>query len=122
MKNPILSSIKKTLSLPNHKLTKDYFISMEPFKILKILDEIMQEKVIQDLENEDGPISTRTAAPFHQFLYDHMIMRFGLQSLAIKTLIQMSNGLKEVQGRMLFAHLLNKMLGLGVPPLRLDEI
>ena len=46
MKNPILSSIKKTLSLPNHKLTKDYFISMEPFKILKILDEIMQEKVI----------------------------------------------------------------------------
>ena len=122
MKNPILSSIKKTLSLPNHKLTKDYFISMEPFKILKILDEIMQEKVIQDLENEDGPISTRTAAPFHQFLYDSMIMRFGLQSIAIKTLIQMSNGLKEVQGRMLFAHLLNKMLGLGVPPLRLDEI
>ena len=87
MKNPILSSIKKTLSLPNHKLTKDYFISMEPFKILKILDEIMQEKVIQDLENEDGPISTRTAAPFHQFLYDSMIMRFGLQSIAIKTLI-----------------------------------
>ena len=34
----------------------------------------------------------------------------------------MSNGLKEVQSKMMFAHLLNKMLGLGVPPLRLDEI
>lgn len=65
MKNPILSSIKKTLSLPNHKLTKDYFFSMEPMKILKILDDIMREKVVQDLENEDGPIATRTAAPFH---------------------------------------------------------
>ena len=56
MKNPILSSIKKTLSLPNQKLGKEYFISMEPFKILKQLDEIMREKVLQDLENEDGPI------------------------------------------------------------------
>ena len=35
MKNPILSSIKKTLSLPNHKLGKEYFLAMEPFKILK---------------------------------------------------------------------------------------
>ena len=51
-----------------------------------------------------------------------MIMKFGLQSLAIKTLIQMSNGLKAEQTKSQFAHLMNKMLGLAVPPLRLDEI
>lgn len=122
MKNPILTSIKKTLSLPNHELTKDYYISMDPAKILQLLDEIMREKVVKDLENEDGPIQSRHAAPFHQFMYDSMIMRFGLQSIAIKTLIQMSNGLNSTKRKMQFAHLLNKMLGLGIPPLRLDEI
>ena len=53
----------------------------------------MQDKVWIDLENESGPVQNRQPVPFHSFLYDAMIMRFGLQSIAIKTLIQMSNGL-----------------------------
>ena len=87
MKNPILTSIKKTLSLPNHELTQDYYLALDPSKTIQILDEIMREKVVRDLENEDGPIHGRHAVPFHQFMYDSMIMRFGLQSIAIKTLI-----------------------------------
>ena len=55
-------------------------------------------------------------------MFDSMIMRFGLQSLAIKTLIQMSNGLNVEQRNNPFAHMLNKMMGMATPPLRLDEI
>ena len=57
------------------------------------MDNVMQEKVWIDLESESGPLESRSAVPFHTFMYDVMIMKFGLQSIAIKTLIQMTNGL-----------------------------
>ena len=122
MKNPIITAIKKTLNLNNKKLSKDYYMEMKPDKILTHLNDIMQDKVWVDLENEAGPVQNRRPIPFHTFIYDSMIMKFGLQSIAIKTLIQMSNGLNAAQNKCLYAHLMNKMLGMGIPPLRLDEI
>lgn len=96
MKNPIIAAIKKTLKLNkknNKKLSKDYQIAMVPSKIYEMMDNVMQEKVWIDLESESGPLEDRSAVPFHTFMYDVMIMKFGLQSIAIKTLIQMTNGL-----------------------------
>ena len=55
-------------------------------------------------------------------MYDVMIMKFGLQSIAIKTLIQMTNGLNFELKNSPFAHTLSNMIGMAVPPYRLDEI
>ena len=60
---------------------------MVPSKIFELMDTVMQEKVWIDLESESGPVDSRSAVPFHTFMYDVMIMKFGLQSIAIKTLI-----------------------------------
>ena len=90
MKNPIIAAIKKTLRVNEKnkkKMPKEYYIAMMPFKIFELMDSVMQEKVWVDIEAESGPIATRAALPFHQFMYDVMIMKFGLQSIAIKTLI-----------------------------------
>ena len=59
--------------------------------------------------------------PFHTFMYDCMIMRYGLQSIAIKTLIQLTNGL-NFEKKSPFAHTLSNMIGMAVPPFRLDEV
>ena len=91
MKNPIISAIKKTIQMSmkkNKKLEKEYMIAMLPSKILDIMDIVMFEKVWIDIENEEKEmIEQRQPTPFHSFMYDHMIMKFGLQSLAIKNLI-----------------------------------
>lgn len=81
MKNPIISAIKKTLRMNGKngkKLPREYYIAMMPFKIYELMDSVMQEKVWLDIEAETGPIETRAASPFHQFMFDFMIMKFGL--------------------------------------------
>jgi hypothetical protein len=61
---------------------------MIPSKIFDIMDTVMYEKVWCDLENEKKDnIEERIPTPFHTFMYDNMIMKFGLQSLAIKNLV-----------------------------------
>ena len=125
MKNPIISAIKKTLRINEKnkkKLPKDYHIAMVPSKIYELMDQVMQEKVWLDLENEADELEKRSAVPFHSFMYDVMIMRFGLQSIAIKTLIQLTNGLDMEKKTKPFAHTLSNMIGMAVPPYRLDEI
>ena len=125
MKNPIISAIKKTLKLgakKNKRMMKDYQIAMVPNKIYELMDNVMQEKVWIDIETESGGIENRSAVPFHTFMYDVMIMKFGLQSIAIKTLIQMTNGLNYEMKSNPFAHTLSNMIGMAVPPYRLDEI
>lgn len=80
----------------------------------------MVDKVFIDLENERKKIEKRAALPFYTFLYDHMVMKYGLQSIAIKLIIQMSNGLNITKEP--FAHLITRMLGLALPQLKLDEV
>ena len=82
----------------------------------------MQEKVWIDLETESSDVLNRQAVPFHTFMYDVMIMRFGLQSIAIKTLIQLTNGLNLEMKSNPFAHTLSNLIGMAAPPYRLDEI
>ena len=45
-----------------------------------------------------------------------------MQSIAIKTLIQMTNGLNFEMKTSPFAHTLSNMIGMALPPYRLDEI
>ena len=82
----------------------------------------MQEKVWVDIEQEGSDIVNRQAVPFHTFMYDMMIMKFGLQSIAIKTLIQLVNGLNFEMKANPYAHTMSNMIGMASPPYRLDEI
>lgn len=67
-------------------------------------------------------MATRSAIPFPTFMYDSMIMQYGLQQIAIKVLCQLTNGLKQEQEQNQFAHMMYRLLGLALPPMRLDEI
>jgi hypothetical protein len=59
------------------------------------MNQTMQDKVYRDIENETGPFAQRQAQPFPTFMYDSMIMQYGLQQIAIKVIVQLTNGLKE---------------------------
>jgi hypothetical protein len=121
-KNPIISAIKRTVaSVGKGKLSKEHYFQMLPINICLLLDPVMQEKVWLDLENEKGPVESRVNYPFHQFMYDACIMQKGLQSIAVKTLMQLTNGLNRHR-RKPYAAMMTKMIGLAPPPLRLDEI
>lgn len=122
MKNPILEAIKDTLKVGKKNLSKDYFIAMKGPQMMQLMDGMMCDKALEDLRVETLPIKDRRNKSFAQFMFYTMLMQYGLQTLAVKTLIQLSNGLKKAQATLPFAHLLTQMLGMGVPPLRLDEI
>jgi len=75
-KNPILSAIKHLINTQgnNGKLADSYYINMLPIQIVQLLDPVMQDKVWVDLDREVGPIENRKNLPFHQFIYDAIIM------------------------------------------------
>lgn len=81
----------------------------------------MRDMVWIDIEREVGPVGQRKNRPFHKFIYDAIIMQKGLQTIAVKTLYQMTNGL-AVYKLEPFAQILNKTLGLSSDPFRLDSI
>ena len=95
---------------------------MVPNKIYELMSIVMQEKVWVDIEQESGDINSRSPVPFPSFMYDVMLFKYGLPSLAIKTLIQMTNGLSFEMKKNPYAHTLSNMLGLAQPPYTQDEI
>ena len=82
----------------------------------------MEDKAYRDLENDADLIDKRKEIPFPSFLFESMIMSYGLQSLAVKMCIQLTNGLKESTNDYPYGNLLTRMLGMSNPPLRLDEV
>jgi len=98
MKNPILDAIKDTLRIGKQKLSKEYFISMKPHQIMTLMDNMMCDKALEDLRCENLPIKDRRIKSFASFMFFTMLMQYGLQTLAVKTLIQLSNGLKKAEG------------------------
>jgi hypothetical protein len=56
----------------------------------------MQSKVFVELEMEVGPIHGRASVYFPIFMYDSIIMQYGLINIAIKILMQLVNGLKKL--------------------------
>ena len=95
---------------------------MVPSKIYEIMSNVMQEKVWADIEQESGDITSRLPVPFPSFMFDVMLMKYGLPSIAIKTLIQMTNGLSFEKKSNPYAHALSNMLGLAEPAYQKDEI
>lgn len=53
----------------------------------------MQDKTYRDIENEGGAIERRIGASFPAFMYDSMLMTYGLQNISVKMIVQMANGL-----------------------------
>ena len=58
------------------------------------MSQLMQDKVYLDLENMNGPIQDRLPVSFPTFMYDTLLMQYGLINLSIKILMQLINGLK----------------------------
>lgn len=57
----------------------------------------MQDKVYADLEAfQSTSIIDRCPVSFPTFLYDTMIMQYGMMSISIKVLMQLVNGLKSI--------------------------
>jgi hypothetical protein len=52
-----------------------------------MMDQIMMEKVYDDIENEKGPIENRNTNHFHTFMYNYCLMHYGLPKISIKILM-----------------------------------
>jgi hypothetical protein len=66
------------------------------------MDGIICDKVYQDFDNASGPLPERQFIHFSQFIYDSMLMKFGLLNLMVKTLMQLVNGLKNLDNSLAF--------------------
>ena len=79
------------------------------------MDMLMQDKVYYDLEVATGPIAERTPTSFATFMYDSMLMQYGLYSIAIKVLMQMVNGLRSLTPNTPFGYMIAQVCGLALP-------
>lgn len=84
--NPILTSIERLLNKKT-KLSEEFFICMQPSHVNQLLDQVLREKVIEDLEMARGPIELRKPVYFHTFMYNFCLMQYGLPHIAIKVLM-----------------------------------
>lgn len=91
--NAILNSIENLLK-KKHVVSYDYFSSLDSDKIWYTFDYIFSNKVIEDLSIESNPVEKRRPAFFHKYVYNHSLMHHGMPDKAIKTLMQVCNGLK----------------------------
>ena len=53
--------------------------------ILKILEQGMEEKIKQDSDNQE--LDMRRHQSLSAFLYDQILMQYGLKTIAVKTII-----------------------------------
>ena len=86
------------------------------------MDQLIQDKVYFDLEIQSGPVQERKPVSFATFMFDSMLMQYGLYNIAIKILMQMVNGLKVMTSNTPFGYLIAQVCGLALPKLRQDEV
>lgn len=60
---------------------------MLPPQIYSLMDVLMQEKVYFDLDNWGGPVSERMPISFATFMYDSLLMQYGLYNISIKVMM-----------------------------------
>jgi hypothetical protein len=46
--------------------------------MFEIMDNMMCEKALHDLKSEQNPIKDRRITPYATFMYDSMLMQYGL--------------------------------------------
>jgi len=51
---------------------------MLPPQFYAIIDQVMQDKVYFDLELENAPLAERQPVSFPTFMYDSLLMQYGL--------------------------------------------
>lgn len=90
-------------------------------QMLKLMDQAMEDKVKYDLDIENQEFSVRKPLSFANFIYDQLMMQYGLKALAIKSIVHMNNGLKNCEDSP-YGSYLSRSVGLALPPLRRDEI
>jgi hypothetical protein len=88
--------------------------------ILKIMELSMEDKVKSDIENENLELDQRKLPTFSKFLYDNILMQYGLKTIAIKNIVQLCNGIKAINSP--YSNYMMRMIGLVGPQLRKDEI
>lgn len=91
--NPIIQTIYRTLKTNKQQLKKEHFYAMKSENIYKQMDLIICEKVYTDIELSRGPVDQRLPDPFPNFMYDQVLVQYGLYSVSIKVLMQLVNGL-----------------------------
>lgn len=87
--NPIIEAIYRKLNMSKkNKLSADHFLCMLPNLIYSVTDQIIQDKVYADLEASHSVlIMERCPVSFPTFMYDSMIMQYGIMNIAIKVLM-----------------------------------
>jgi hypothetical protein len=120
--NPIIEAIYRKLHMSKgNKLSADHFLCMLPSLIYSVTDQIIQDKVYADLEaSHSGVVMERCPVSFPTFMYDSMIMQYGIMNIAIKVLMQLVNGLKTIDPQERWGYFVAQSMGLLQPPMTTD--
>ena len=83
----------------------------------------MDDKVRVDSETEKNASSLDQVQTFPSFLYDQILMQYGLKSIAVKNILQLANGIKNSQTTGLgeYAVVFGRMLGITQPAFEKDQ-
>ncbi|CDW83377.1 UNKNOWN [Stylonychia lemnae] len=126
-KNPIMEIIKQGIMNTKNNQGGQQQQQQQDTKqmteqnIIKILDDAMESKVKADLDIEKLTFEERDYQIFSVYLYDSLLMQYGLKTIANKNIIQMNNGLKLFTGTP-FGSLIMRILGLQEPFMLKDQV
>ncbi|CDW83979.1 UNKNOWN [Stylonychia lemnae] len=122
--NPIVKAISQLMNSTQTSAKQQGFDPKNKLAdpmIIKMMEQTMEEKVKSDLENISSDIDHKKAQTFASFLYDSILMQYGLKTIAVKNVIQLCNGLK-VQQSQAYANYLGRIIGILPPSLDRDQI
>ena len=105
--NHIINAIQQTLKQGMFKLTNEHFMCMLPSQIYSLIDTIFQDKVYFDLEIFSTHVTDRVSVSFSSFMYDNVIMQYGLYSISIKVLMQLVNSLQTMNSNTPYGYMIS---------------
>lgn len=83
----MIDAISKAMSTYQRAhLTKDHFYCMINARIYNLIENMAMDRVYRDLKATAGPVSERRTVPFRVFLFDQMIVNYGLYAIALKNM------------------------------------
>eukprot|EP00347_Sterkiella_histriomuscorum_P001583 403371470 len=125
--NPILKAISQVMSSNigqnlNQKTQQgfDPKLKLSDPMILKIMELTVEDKVKTDIDNLAQDQDPKKQQTFAAFLYDSILMQYGLKTIAVKNVVQLCNGLKMNQQQK-YAAYLGRLIGVISPQLEKDQ-
>eukprot|EP00347_Sterkiella_histriomuscorum_P023774 403333433 len=125
-KNPILQIIKQSFSEKFQKQMSQSPIDLkqkmvEP-NIIKLIEEAMDSKVKADLDQDLlQSCEERDYQMFTTYMYDSLLMQYGLKTIANKNIIMINNGLKSFE-QYPYGNLISRILGISEPYFMRDSV